>query len=68
MEDEKFVAKVCKALMLMTGLALRAHPAVVFAVNDEILEEDDLRKIMEYANKYDESESEGEDGKLQVEW
>lgn len=68
MEDEKFVAKVCKALMLMTGLALVVSPEVVFEINEEIFEPVDLDKIMEYADKYDESESEEEDGKLQVEW
>lgn len=66
--DEKFVLKVCKALMLMTGLALMAEPLVVFEIHEEMFEPDDLFKIQEYADKYDEPESEGEDGKLQVEW
>ena len=66
MEDERFVAKVCKTLMLMTGLAVMIEPDITLEINGKMLDHDDMDKIMEYADKYDESEE--EDGKLQVEW
>jgi len=69
--DELFVSKVCKALMLMTGIALTKHSILVIKLHEEMFDEEDLDKIQEYANKYewpDEEKGDDRDGKLQVEW
>jgi len=69
--EKLFVSKVCKALMLMTGVALTKHPIFVLELHEEMFDENDLLKIEEYADKYEwpeEEKGDDQDGKLQMEW